>query len=175
MLVFRAQHLRIISNDEDGLPRVGGGDQDLFTPTFFDGPTANPSVGISGGGSISFQDANCYRQSADSTCAYYQIDYSFDFSGSYKLNVWSFDNLTYALIPINKGDLAFDIKGLGELAEPAPPKRPSSIDWATDANDRSKLSDYDLGLSQTVRVSLHVATKIVLVQLCSPSIGIVLV
>ncbi len=154
MRVFRPQQLRIISSDADGLNRVGGGDQDLFTPAFWEGPTSNPTVGISGGNSISFKDANCYSQSTDSTCAYYEINYSFDFAGTFRIDVWSFDNLTFTLIPVNKGDLAFDIKGLGELTEPVPANRPSSIDWASEANDRSKLSNYDLGLSQTVCFSL---------------------
>lgn len=150
MRVFRDQYLRVTMMDADGNNRVGGEDSDLFSLEWFGGPSTEPRLGIRGGVTKSFKYSACRRRPDDNTCAYYEMTQSFDFSGQFKANVFYTATGTYSLVALNKGNVIFDVKGLGSATLPVPPRQPSGIDWAESLRDREDIDLFDKGLAQLI-------------------------
>ena len=79
---------------------------------------------------------------------------SFDFAGRFKANVYTTDPSSLALVTINKAEVIYDVKGLGEVALPVPSRAPSSISWADKLKDRTEIPMFDKNLAQLVRVDM---------------------
>jgi hypothetical protein len=66
--------------------------------------------------------------------------------------VYTTDPSSLALVTINKAEVIYDVKGLGEVALPVPSRAPSSISWADKLKDRTEIPMFDKNLAQLVRV-----------------------
>lgn len=97
-----------------------------------------------------FKYSACRTNPANPTCAYYEITVSFDFSGIFKAHVRTTDPDTLNLININKGELIFDVKGLGSATLPVPDNEASNIAWADSLKDRTAMPLFDKGLAQLI-------------------------
>jgi hypothetical protein len=70
-------------------------------------------------------------------------------------------------VSINKAEVIFDVKGLGEVALPVPSRAPSSIAWADQLKDRTKIPLFNKGLAQLVRDALDFAAFYIFSSLIS--------
>jgi hypothetical protein len=112
----------------------------------------NFQFGIKGGDAKAFRYSECRRKPDNPQCAYYELTMSFDFAGRFKGNVYTTDPSSLALVTINKAEVIYDVKGLGEVALPVPSRAPSSIAWADKLKDRTDIPMFDKTLAQLVRI-----------------------
>jgi hypothetical protein len=117
-------------------------------------------VGVNGGVAKQFRYSTCGANVRDPTCAYYEFTVSFDFAGTYQATVLAFAEATW-LVELNKKELTFEVRGLGDMALPVPSMLKSSISWADSLRDReAALPLFDTNLAQTVSPNTGAADRL---------------
>jgi hypothetical protein len=117
-------------------------------------------VGVNGGVAKQFRYSTCGANVRDPTCAYYEFTVSFDFAGTYQATVLAFAEATW-LVELNKKELTFEVRGLGDMALPVPSMLKSSISWADSLRNRdAALPLFDTNLAQTVSPNTGAADRL---------------